>query len=150
MNRKLARETTYKTLFSYLFTDEINPIFYQELVAANELDKQDTDYIERTLNGILQHEGDIKQLVAKYAKGFSLDRIYKPDLAVLLLIIYEMKYDDTIPVKVSINEGVEIVKRYSTTRSYSFVNGILASVAKELKETGSDDDTSAINTNVKQ
>lgn len=134
MNRKLARETTYKTIFSYLFTGEISPIFYEELVASNELDKQDTDYITGTCNGVLEHENEIKEIVAKYAKGFSLDRIYKPDLAVLLLVIYEMKYDDTIPIKVSINEGIEIVKRYSTTRSYSFVNGILASVAKELKD----------------
>ena len=67
-----------------------------------------------------------------FSNGFNIDRIYKLDLAALLLATYEMKYMDDIPLSVSISEAVELVKTYSTEKSNSFVNGILSSVYKSL------------------
>jgi N utilization substance protein B len=61
-----------------------------------------------------------------------MERIFRPDLAAMLIAIYEMKYMDDIPMSVSINEAIEIVKRYSTEKSGKYVNGILSSVYKEL------------------
>ena len=75
---------------------------------------------------------NIKAQIEKYAIGYGLDRIYKPDLAVLILAISEMTYNDEVPDSVAISEAVTIIKKYSTAKSGPFVNGILASVYKEL------------------
>ena len=62
--------------------------------------------------------------------GYEVDRIFKIDLAILVVAIYELKFDKTNPVGVVVNEAVELAKKYSTDKSYSFVNGILAKVVK--------------------
>lgn len=134
MNRKLARETTYKTLFSYLFTGALTDILCKEYIITQEFDDQDLEYFDRTCKGVVEHEQELKEIIARFAKGFSIDRIYKPDLAAMLLAVYEMKFVDSVPNKVAINECIDIVKRFSTTHSYSFVNGILASINRFLAE----------------
>ena len=61
-----------------------------------------------------------------------MERIGQTDLAILRLAIYEILYRDDIPYKVSINEAVELAKKYGEDKSKNFVNGILASVVKEM------------------
>lgn len=150
MNRKLAREAVYLMIFSYLFTGELSSRVYRNLdvnainvddlslpfdaTLNGEFDAKDLEYIDRVSLGIVEHEKELKGYIVKFSKGFVLDRVYKPDLAILMLAIYEMIYEDSIPLKVSISEAVTIVKKYSTTKSFSFVNGLLASVYKELTE----------------
>lgn len=150
MNRKLAREAVYLMIFSYLFTGELSNRVYRNLdinalnvddlslpfdtTLNGEFDAKDLEYIERVTQGVVEHEKELKGYIVKFSKGFVLDRVYKPDLAILMLAIYEMIYEDSIPLKVSISEAVTIVKKYSTTKSFSFVNGLLASVYKELTE----------------
>ena len=63
--------------------------------------------------------------------GWKLSRISKVDITILRLAVYEMKYDDTIPVKVSVNEAVELAKKYGGDSSPSFVNGVLAKMIVE-------------------
>lgn len=150
MNRKLAREAVYLMIFSYLFTGELSSRVYRNLdvnalsvddlslpfdaTLNGEFDAKDLEYIDRVSLGVVEHEKELKGYIVKFSKGFVLDRVYKPDLAILMLAIYEMIYEDSIPPKVSISEAVTIVKKYSTTKSFSFVNGLLASVYKELTE----------------
>lgn len=150
MNRKLAREAVYLMIFSYLFTGELSSRVYRNLdvnalnvddlslpfdaTLNGEFDAKDLEYIDRVSLGVVEHEKELKGYIVKFSKGFVLDRVYKPDLAILMLAIYEMIYEDSIPLKVSISESVTIVKKYSTTKSFSFVNGLLASVYKELTE----------------
>lgn len=150
MNRKLAREAVYLMIFSYLFTGELSSRVYRNLdvnalnvddlslpfdaTLNGEFDAKDLEYIDRVSLGVVEHEKELKGFIVKFSKGFVLDRVYKPDLAILMLAIYEMIYEDSIPLKVSISEAVTIVKKYSTTKSFSFVNGLLASVYKELTE----------------
>lgn len=107
-------------------TGEFNPTTRDELVAG---DKAAADFVDGAINGITEHYNDIKAAIVKYARGYDYDRIYKTDLAALLLACYEIMYTDT-PKAVVANEAVEIVKAYSDAQSYSFVNGILASVIK--------------------
>ncbi|MDE6565847.1 MAG: transcription antitermination protein NusB, partial [Clostridia bacterium] len=90
------------------------------------------DYVNFTYDNAIKNIDDIKSCIAKYAIGYQLDRIYKPDLAVLILAIAEMKYNNEVPDSVAISEAVCIIKKYSTAKSGPFVNGILASVYKEL------------------
>ena len=75
----------------------------------------------------------IDEIILSKLKNWSLDRIAKIDLAILRLAIYEILYVDSIPVKVSANEAVELAKTYGNNDSKSFVNGVIAKVI-ESKE----------------
>lgn len=132
MNRVYAREVAYQLIFGYAFTREVDNGFLELINKDIELDENDIKYIKRTYYNYISHYSDLGELIAKYSHGFKLERIYKADLAVLMLACSEMLYDDSIPLKVSIKESIDIVKKYSSDKSYSFVNGILASVYKEI------------------
>ena len=75
---------------------------------------------------------EIDGLISENTVGWKIERISKTALAVLRLSIFEIKYMDDIPLSVSINEAVEICKKYATGEDASFVNGILSSIAKKL------------------
>lgn len=131
MSRKTARENVYKLIFEYLFNEAPNRRTYEVFAAADGAE-DDADYMQKAYYGVIEHFDELKEIIVRHAEGFSYDRIFKPDLSALLLAIYEMKYMPDIPNAVSINEAVELVKTYSTDKSNVFVNGILASVNKEL------------------
>lgn len=130
-NRKKARDSAYKLIYEYLFSGTLNERTLA-VMTAQDLPYKEIDYVEKVYRGVIEHEEELKEIVGMYAVGFEIDRIYKLDLAAMYLAIYEMKYMDDIPMGVSISEAVELVKLYSTEKSYMFVNGILSSVYKSL------------------
>ncbi len=131
VQRKQSRDSVFKLIYEYLFSQSINEKTLM-MMTAGDMPMAEIDYINTVYHGVINHVDELKEIIVKYARGFGLDRIYKLDLAALLLAIYEMKYMDDIPLGTSIAEAVELVKIYSTEKSYSFVNGILSSVYKEL------------------
>lgn len=132
MSRKVARENVYKLIFEFLFCGAPNDRT-KSVLAAGDMDNSDIEYMEKVYFGVIERYTELKQIIAKYSHGFDFERIYKPDLSALLLSLYEIKYMDDIPAAVSINEAVDLVKRYSTDKSNVFVNGILAAVYKDLR-----------------
>ena len=68
-------------------------------------------------------------MIEEVSEGWKIKRMGRVDLSIMRLAVYEMKYDEDIPVRVAINEAVEIAKKYGQDNSPSFVNGILAKVA---------------------
>lgn len=132
MNRKKAREYAYQLIFEFLFNNEKDEHLQEKYMADKDLSNEDIEYIDLTFKLATDNLDEIKSIIEKYAIGYQLNRIYKPDLAVLILAISEMKYNDDIPDGVAISEAVGIIKKYSTAKSGPFVNGILASVYKEL------------------
>ena len=131
MSRKTARENAYKLIFEYLFSAEKDSFSYEVLLKNPKISKEDIDFTTSLYSGAVARYEDITALIAKNAQGFSLERIYKPDLAALVLAVYEMAYTDT-PKTVAITEAIDLVKAYSTEKSGSYVNGILASIYREL------------------
>ena len=78
------------------------------------------------------HPEEIDEIIASHLKkGWTLSRISKPSLAILRLAVYEMKYLDNVPQSVSINEAVELAKKYTIDES-KFVNGILGTYSREI------------------
>ena len=76
-----------------------------------------------------EHYDELISIVKENTIGYELERIYKVDLAILVLAVFEIKYSET-PRNIVINEAVELAKKYSTDKSYSFINGVLAKVIK--------------------
>jgi transcription antitermination protein NusB len=133
MSRKIAREYAYKLIFEYIFTKETDDGISKDIIFLDqELSKIDSEYIESVVHGVKEHYDELLEIISRNAKNFKLERIFRADLAALLLAVYEMKYMPDIPMNVSIAEAVEIVKSYATEKSYQFVNGVLSGVYKEL------------------
>ena len=84
------------------------------------------------VEGIVSAKEELDEIISRYLKkGWTLSRISKPSLAILRLAIYEMKYLDNVPQSVSINEAVELAKKYTIDES-KFVNGILGTCSREF------------------
>ena len=127
MSRSNAREAVFKLIFEYVFNKEEN---YDLLAETIEEIKEEESYIREVYSGIISHYDDICEYISNTSIGFSFDRIFKVDLAILLVAVYEIKYIDSIPVKVSINEALNLAKNYSTEKSNKFINGILSGLVK--------------------
>ena len=82
------------------------------------------------IGGVNVHYDEILDIIKNNTIGYELERIYKVDLAILVLAVYELKFSNSTPNSVVINEAVELSKKYSTDKSYSFINGVLAKVVK--------------------
>ena len=82
---------------------------------------------------VIAHLDEIDALLNEISKGWKTSRMARVDLTALRLSVYEMKYELEIPTKVSINEAVELAKKYGGEDSFSFVNGILGRAAKDLR-----------------
>ena len=131
MSRKVAREDCFKLVFEYQFLKLKNEITLEDFFNDNDLMEEDKEYVKRVYDGIIEHNAEILDIIQKHLSGYVISRVYKVDLAILTLAVYELLYDKQLPSAVIINEAVEIAKKYSTDKSYSFINGVLASIVKE-------------------
>ena len=131
MSRILARENCFKLMFEYEFLKERNELSLFNLTDTTDLTEEERELVNREYSGLIENNERIEEIISKYLKGYTLNRIYKVDLAILKIAVYEMMFcDEKTPSKVIINEAVELAKKYSTEKSYSFVNGVLASINK--------------------
>ena len=134
MNRTEMRENAFKLIYSLEIQkvenvqEQINLYFESNNITDEEAKK----YIANAVNWIEEHQEEIlKNIETNLKEEWKLSRISKMDLTILKLAIYEIKFTD-VPYKVSINEAVELAKKYGEDKSKNFVNGILASVVKEM------------------
>ena len=128
MSRREIRENVFKMLFRVQFHNEEDvkeqsDMFEEELAHLNE---EDLNYIKEKFNKIIENIESIDAEINDKSKGWKTSRMGKVDLSIIRLAVYEIKNEDDIPVKVSINEAVELAKKFGTDDSASFVNGVLA------------------------
>ncbi len=136
MGRSKIREHIFKLLFMSQFneTEEMPQqlaLYFDEL---EELGEEDRSYMEEKFAQVTAHLEEIDTLLNEISKGWKTSRMARVDLTALRLSVYELKYEPDIPTKVSINEAVELAKKYGGEDSFSFVNGILGKAAKELRQ----------------
>lgn len=134
MSRKKARDYAYKLVFEWLFNkdnEEQSPTM-NSIFEDSEITVSDKDYIKTVVSGVEKSYDELCALIEANSRSFKIDRIFKPDLAAILLASYEIKYMPDIPPAVSISEILDIVKLYSTPDSYVFVNGVLAGIYKQV------------------
>ena len=132
-----VREHIFKMLFQIEFNDpqempEQIEYYFSTLEDAADKDKE---YIKRKYAAVLEKTEEIDELINANAKGWKTTRMNKVDLSILRLAVYEMKWDDEVPVGVAINEAVELTKMFSSDEAPSFINGVLGKIARSLEET---------------
>lgn len=130
LTRREEREQAFILLFEKSFNPEteINELY--ETAVENEI-IEESAFSKTLADKVTENIAEIDAVIEKYSVKWKMSRISKVSLAVMRLAICEMQYFDDIPVGVSINEAVELCKKYAAKDDYSFVNGILSSVAKE-------------------
>ncbi len=89
------------------------------------------EFIFDLINGVIEHQNEIDDLIVKYSDNWTLDRISPVDKSILRFSMYSLLYRKDIPPNVVIDEAIEISKLYSTEKSYQFINGILDGVKKK-------------------
>jgi N utilization substance protein B len=132
--RRLAREYALQVLYAYEMThDPIEKIIHD--VIGNRLESTNTrSFAEELIRKTLAHTDELDQMIRAKAQNWEFDRIAILDKLILRMGITEFLYFEDIPPKVTINEAIEIAKRFSTEKSNSFINGMLDSVLNDLKK----------------
>ncbi len=133
VTRKRMRELTMKIVYEYEFYKGAELQEQVKLFLEQEEDLTDEDrqaILDRSLQ-IFPKIKDFDGEINENAKGWKTSRMSRVDLSIIRLALYEMEYDDEVPVKVAINEAVELAKEYGGDESPRFVNGILAKFVKE-------------------
>lgn len=135
MNRTLAREVAMKILFARsLGGEDTWEEVLEQSQAGDELSDEDKTFLENEVFGVERHREELDGLIDGYAKGWNLNRLAKVDLTLLRMGLFELLYLPEVPVGAAINEAVELSKRYGEDKSYSFINGILGTAARELRK----------------
>lgn len=132
MSRRSIRESVFKLVYETGVCGEVNEITVEsETLNITDDDKR---YFDKVFYGIVDNKLKLEEIIKKYARAYEFERLYKVDIAILFVAIYEILYINDIPYKVSVNEAVELAKAYSTDKSAGYINGILASVIKNMEE----------------
>ena len=148
-NRRLGRECALKILFAQRHDDslkleELLERFWRNFRFADDvlgepLDEVDTPvpetarrFTEQLVRGIIEFRPVLDKKIAAAARNWSLERMNAVDLSILRLACYELCYMPDIPARVTMNEAIEIAKRYGTKESPAFVNGLLDKIARTI------------------
>ncbi|WP_300349871.1 transcription antitermination factor NusB [Clostridium sp.] len=134
MNRVKSREHLLQLAYQMEITSESALQTFNDFVENEELLKSDLDleYIKSGLLGIEENKEKINSLIEEQLVKWKLNRISKVNLSILRISVYEMLFAEDVPGKVSINEAIELCKKYSDNKSVSFINGVLDKVYKSI------------------
>jgi len=135
VSRRSAREAVFKVLFQSDITGEApETVLSQEFFQESLPQEADRDFARELAAGIGEETRRLDEELTPYLKKWHLKRLPVADRAILRLAIYEILHVKEVPAKVSINEALELAKKYGDAKSAPFINGVLDSILKDLKE----------------
>jgi N utilization substance protein B len=126
--RRRARAIALQTLYELdCSAHQLNEIL-AHLLQEKPLPDEATDFARSLVNGVQQNKKNIDDIIRRFAPAFPLEQIAPIDRNILRLAIFEVLFDNRVPVKAAINEAVELAKSFGSDTSQKFVNGVLGSV----------------------
>lgn len=135
--RHLARILALQRLFSSYFNKskfEIDDIPLEELAVLDEIDEYNQELFDKIVNGVIEKQEDIDNLITKYAPQWPISQMKLVDLQILRIAIFEGILTEITPPKVAIDEAIEIAKDFGGETSSKFVNGVLGALYEETKK----------------
>lgn len=129
MKRNEMREQAFFLTFENLF--ETNDSLDELIALYSDNVEEVCDYAKEVSSGISSKTEEFNEIINKYSKSWKVTRLPKVTVAILYVALYEMKYVDSVPVSVAINEAVDLAKKYAGASDASYINGILGSVARD-------------------
>ena len=130
MKRKELREAAVKLFYEMDIQKTFEHKFYKNFLAENELIALKDNYLKEVFDNFLLNRDNIDDIIQKSSTSWDIRRIAKVDLSILRVAITEILYLSDIPDKVSINEAIDLAKKYGDENSYKFVNGLLGKIVK--------------------
>jgi N utilization substance protein B len=131
--RRRARRVTLETLYEFDIADHDPDEILEQRVLASPMETVGKEFAH-LVHGVIHHQAEIDTLIARYAPEWPLDQMAVIDRNILRIAIFEFLIDGETPVKVSINEAVELAKSYGSDSAPRFVNGVLGTLADQLLE----------------
>jgi N utilization substance protein B len=135
-NRRKARELALQALF-YMdirqqFSKEMLDWFYTSFIPS----KKSPPFFNHLVEGVTREISEVDATIIRFSSNWKMNRMSCVDRNILRIAVYEMLFCDDIPSKVSINEAIDVGKKYGTEESGSFINGILDSIRRALEAGG--------------
>ncbi len=132
LTRKEAREEAFRLLFETEFRGEEEPTSIYSLSGENR-EIAENAYIKTVYFGVREHLAEIDEVIERHSNGWKTSRISPVSRSAIRLCIYEMLYMESIPAAVSLNEAIELVKKYDDPKMKAFVNGLLNGAKTEIE-----------------
>lgn len=141
ITRRQAREITLCLVFDFGFNSDEKPeelldLYVTYFPEADEEKMEDqikeNDYISDVYFGVAESIEELDEIISRYSIKWKPERISRVSMSILRLAVYELLYMKDIPEEVTVNEAVELAKKYDTDDSYTFVNGVLGAVIKTV------------------
>lgn len=129
--RRKARESALQILFQFDFHSGEESLLIQRYWKIHPCPEKARVFAEQLVYGTLQHLEEIDRCISEHAINWTPERMLKVDLDILRFASYEILYMNDIPVRVTIDEALEIAKKFGTDDSSKFINGILDKIAKQ-------------------
>lgn len=133
MTRREARDVVFGLLFESEFRAEESK---EEIYGSSSENREipNDDYVKETYYAVRDKLDEIDAIIGENSNGWRTDRLGNVSRSILRLAVYEMKYIDSIPYNVTINEAIELAKKYDDEKARPFINGVLNSVKNSLGE----------------
>ena len=132
--RRFARELAMQALFSMDMHNAFSPEMLADYRRCFPPNKRVGPYFERLTGGVLQNRAHIDKVIEQYSSNWKVRRMACVDRNILRLAVFELLFCIDIPAKVSINEAIDIAKKFGSSESGSFINGILDSIRTALEK----------------
>lgn len=131
MSRKIAREVTMQALYQIELNNFSTFEEVQGFILESAIKETEDIYVKKVVDLCFEHKVEIDEEISKYLKKWTIDRISKVDLSILRLAVIEIRFMDDIPENVSINEAVNLAKKFSDDDAPSYINGVLGSIVRK-------------------
>ena len=136
--RRQGRQRAFQVLYGCSFSPEtdmshVDKTFRNFLVQEEGSATAANDFAWELIQGVLENRDDLDRIITAYSKNWRLERIAKIELTILRVAVYEMLYREDVPVKVAVNEGIELSKKFGDSNSKRFVNGILDGLLRAVE-----------------
>ena len=127
--RHEARVLALKVLYEVDMARHSAEAVLERQLASNELEAENEVFARALVGGTIEHQSEADEIITRLAPAYPVAQLSPIDRNVLRLAIYELLHDNNVPVRVAINEAVELAKDFGADNSAKFINGVLSSVA---------------------
>ncbi len=133
-SRRRARGTALQVLYELDCTSHKAEEVLARLIYDEEVDEDTYDFVADLVRGVLEHRREIDAVIARHAPAFPVDQMAIVDRNVLRIALFELLYTDDTPLKVAINEAVELAKLFGADSTPRLINGVLGAVADGVED----------------
>ena len=134
--RRQAREIAMQALFYMDLRNDVSIEMLEHFCGNFRPSKKTQPFFLKLVNGVLGAKGELDALIERFSKNWDINRMSCVDRNVMRIAVFELIYCADIPPKVSINEAVDVGKKFGTEESGAFINGIMDSIREELENKG--------------